>query len=139
MKIYIVFKGKKIIKVTDNFDTAGASCLDENYSFKEIEAENIPLDYCKTYDDYSNEIKVKNREIIERVASGLREMGQAPDAFFCCLEPLHLGLKILQIPIFYCDYDLEFTKCPFIPIWRNIFDGKNLVEKFFIGYNKDIS
>ena len=89
------------------------------------------------------------QKIIEKVASGLRYMGEAPDAFV--YSPLNeeetwSDAEILGIPVFHFDYPMysyynnsvSGAPCPFMPIWKSDRSGNQYLSKrFFEGWEAE--
>ena len=88
---------------------------------------------------------MKRDEILERMANGLRDLKEFPDALIFSTDEDWVWDEetILGIPVFHTDIFVEFvwnsqisTDCPFLPIWkkeRSCTPYKS--KKFFDGWN----
>lgn len=82
-------------------------------------------------------------EIIERVASGLREMGEEPSAFLFSSSIYTWDENtILGVTIYHTDSEVGYWQnagisppCPFLPIWAKERSAQQfLSSKFFKGW-----
>jgi hypothetical protein len=88
---------------------------------------------------------MNRREVIERVASGLRNMQEVPIAF------LYLNIddqvwdepEILGIPVYYSDFNIQSglngglsTPCRFVPLWGSERDFCLQIKAFFQGWEQ---
>jgi hypothetical protein len=88
-------------------------------------------------------IEITQREIIERVAAGLRKMDIAPDYFLCLDECMDEG-ELLGIPLIFASPLLIHTsvedsltvECPYIPVYKDRKDHSMDVHYFFDGYEE---